>query len=249
MKECIPLSSTIDVSRFVDGSRNHIEETFCHVETKSGTTGMRSSGFVKPVELIENNGGKLKECVLALCDCWVLPEEFKNWIKEACIFCSTLVDRIVTGYPKDDMPQLSYEDNMLDTSELFHLWVIETDYDIEAELPFSKAGLNVIVTKDKLEMYRTRKVRILNGAHTSMIPYAMLEGIETVKDCMENEKKMSNFITEILRAGYGIGLISAGKLITAIGGGLLAAGWLSKKSAEKNIEALSKEDNTNDYQD
>lgn len=66
---------------------------------------------------------------------------------------------------------------------------------------------------------------------------------------MKNEKKMSNFITEVLRAGYGIGLIGAGKLITAIGGGLLVAGWLSKKSAEKNIEALSEEDNTNDYQD
>jgi hypothetical protein len=66
---------------------------------------------------------------------------------------------------------------------------------------------------------------------------------------MENEKKMSNFITGVLRAGYGIGLIYAGKLITAIGGGLLIAGWLSKKSAEKNIEALSEEDNTNDYQD
>jgi len=44
-----------------------------------------------------------------------------------------------------------------------------------------------------LERYRTRKVRILNGAHTSMIPYALLEGIETVGDCMENEK-MYNFV-------------------------------------------------------
>ena len=31
-------------------------------------------------------------------------------------------------------------------------------------------------------------MRILNGAHTSMIPYAMLKGIETVRDCMENEE-------------------------------------------------------------
>ena len=76
---------------------------------------------------------------------------------------------------------------MVNTSEYFHLWVIETDYDIEKELPFSKANLNVILTKDKLEMYRTRKVRILNGAHTSLVPYALLSGLDTVKSCMDDE--------------------------------------------------------------
>ena len=76
---------------------------------------------------------------------------------------------------------------MVNTSEYFHLWVIETDYDIESELPFSKAGLNVIVTKDKLEMYRTRKVRILNGAHTSLVPYALLSGLDTVKSCIDSD--------------------------------------------------------------
>ena len=81
---------------------------------------------------------------------------------------------------------LGYEDNMVNTSEFFHLWVIETDFDIEKELPFSAADLNVIVTPDKLEMYRTRKVRILNGAHTSLVPYALLSGLETVKDCIDD---------------------------------------------------------------
>jgi len=81
---------------------------------------------------------------------------------------------------------------MLNTSELFHLWVFEGPKDILDEIPFHKTGLNIIVT-DELERYRTRKVRILNGAHTSMIPYALLEGIETVGDCMENEK-MYNFV-------------------------------------------------------
>ena len=81
---------------------------------------------------------------------------------------------------------------MLNTSELFHLWVIEGPKSVLEEIPFDKTNLNVIIT-DNLEMYRTRKVRILNGAHTSMIPYAMLEGVETVKDCMDDEK-MSAFI-------------------------------------------------------
>ena len=53
---------------------------------------------------------------------------------------------------------------------------------------FVSAGLNVIVTKDQLELYRTRKVRILNGAHTAMVCYALLEGKDTVKDCMDDSK-------------------------------------------------------------
>ena len=81
---------------------------------------------------------------------------------------------------------------MLDTSELFHLWVIEGTKEVFDEIPFEKSGLNIIRTND-LAKYRTRKVRILNGAHTSMIPYALLEGIETVRDCM-NDEKMSAFV-------------------------------------------------------
>lgn len=146
------------------------------------------SGFIfMPCELIDKNGENLKKCILKYADNWDLGEEFKDWIETENIFCNTLVDRIVTGYPKGENIDLGYEDNMLNTSELFHLWVIEGPRSILKELPFDKTKLNIIIT-DNLEMYRTRKVRILNGAHTSMIPYAMLEGIETVKECMENDK-------------------------------------------------------------
>ena len=152
-------------------------------------------GFIfLPCELIENNGGELKRIILKYADDWDLEEGFKSWLENDNIFCNTLVDRIVTGYPKDEKIDLGYNDNMLDTSELFHLWVIEGPKSILNELPFERTGLNVIVT-DNLERYRTRKVRILNGAHTSMIPYAMLEGIETVKECMENEK-MYDFVSK-----------------------------------------------------
>ena len=144
-------------------------------------------GFIfMPCELIDKNGETLREYILRYADDWKLGDEFKAWVKEKNVFCNTLVDRIVTGYPRDEKIDLGYEDNMLNTSELFHLWVIEGPKEILGEIPFDKTGLNIIVT-DSLEMYRTRKVRILNGAHTSMIPYAMLEGIETVKDCMEDE--------------------------------------------------------------
>ena len=109
---------------------------------------------------------------------WKLGEEFITWINTENHFFNTLVDRIVTGYPRGEKTDLEYEDAMLDTSELFHLWVIEGDTSFQSELPFQKIGLNVIWTKDELFKYRTRKVRILNGAHTSLVPYAMLKGFD-----------------------------------------------------------------------
>ena len=145
-------------------------------------------GFIFiPCELIDRNGENLRKCVLQYAKLWDMGEAFINWVETENVFCCTLVDRINTGYPKGEDMQLGYEDNLVNTSEYFHLWVIETDFDLEAELPFTKAGLNVIVTPDALEKYRTRKVRILNGAHTSMVPYALLEGFETVKSCMDDE--------------------------------------------------------------
>ena len=146
------------------------------------------SGFIfLPCELIDRNGDNLKKCVLKYADLWNLGDDFKNWVEKENVFTNTLVDRINTGYPKGEDLGLGYEDNMVNTSEFFHLWVIETDFDIEAELPFSSADLNVIVTPDKLEMYRTRKVRILNGAHTSLVPYALLSGLDTVKSCIDDK--------------------------------------------------------------
>ena len=144
-------------------------------------------GFVfLPCELIDKNGEQLKKCVLQYADLWNLGDSFKNWIEKDNIFCNTLVDRINTGYPKGEDIDLGYEDKMLNTSEYFHLWVISGYKDLCKEIPFDKCGLNVIVTEE-LEKYRTRKVRILNGSHTSMIPYALLCGVETVGDCLKDE--------------------------------------------------------------
>lgn len=157
------------------------------------------NGFIfLPCELIEKNGQTLKKYVLEYAKLWNFGTDFEKWVGNKNIFCNTLVDRIVTGYPRDEKIDLGYEDNMLDTSEIFHLWVIEAKDDeqkiLKNEFPFEKAGLNIIVTNN-LDRYRTRKVRILNGAHTSMIPYALLSKIETVGECMKDEK-MSRFVKE-----------------------------------------------------
>lgn len=143
-------------------------------------------GFIiLPCELIDQNGVKLREIVLRYANEWELGEDFINWVEKENHFCFTLVDRINTGYPKGEDLELGYEDNLVNTSEYFHLWVIQGDSKLAEEIPFHKIGLNVIWT-DNLEMYRTRKVRILNGAHTSTVAYAMLQGFDTVKSCIED---------------------------------------------------------------
>lgn len=146
-------------------------------------------GFILiPCELIDNNAGFLKEYVLKYADLWELPEGFTKWINEECDFCNSLVDRIVTGYPRDEAEELwkeiGYQDNCLDTAEIFHLWVIEGHH--EDELPFNKAGYNIVWTDD-VKPYKKRKVRILNGGHTSMVLGAYLYGLTTVGECLKDE--------------------------------------------------------------
>ncbi len=153
-----------------------------------------------PVELIENNGKKLKECVLALSKAWNLPLEFTAWIEENNIFCSTLVDRIVTGYPRAEADaiceSLGYKDELLDIGEPFALWVIESDKDISDEFPLDKIGLPVIFTNDQ-RPYRERKVRVLNGAHTSSVLAGYLYGLDIVRDCMY-DSVMGKFIRKVV---------------------------------------------------
>ena len=149
------------------------------------------NGFILfPCELIDKNGDCLKECVLKYSKDWGYGAEFEKWVNEENHFTNTLVDRIVTGYPRDTAKQMEesfgYLDNVIDTAEIFHLWVIEGDKKYAEEIPFHKIGLNVLWTDD-VTPYKKRKVRILNGAHTMMVLAAHLAGLETVREAMDDE--------------------------------------------------------------
>lgn len=153
--------------------------------------GAADKGLVMlPVELIDDNGIHLKECVVKFAELWNLEEGFLQWLDDACVFTSTLVDRIVTGYPRDEVEELwkefGYKDNIVVTAETFGLWVIESSKDISGELPLPAAGLPVIYT-DNQKPYKQRKVRILNGAHTSFVLASYLAGNDFVRESMEDE--------------------------------------------------------------
>ena len=156
--------------------------------------------IILPVELIDDNGIALKRCVKALAKIWNLGEKFEKWLDEACVFTSTLVDRIVTGYPRGEdtaiWEKLGYEDRLLVTGEPFALWVIESEKDISADLPLPQCDLPVIFT-DNQKPYKQRKVRILNGAHTSFVPAAFQYGYDYVLDAM-NDELILNFMQKTL---------------------------------------------------
>ena len=146
--------------------------------------------IIFPCELIFENGKHLKECIYQYIDLWQLPEAFKTWFTDCCGVYSTLVDRIVPGYPRDTAAELcervGYQDNMLDKAEIFHLWVIEAPQEVAAEFPADKAGLHVLFVPSEAP-YHQRKVTLLNGPHTVLSPVGYLSGLNTVKECCEDE--------------------------------------------------------------
>ena len=156
--------------------------------------------IVIPCELIDRNGDNLKKIILQYAKDWNLGSEFTEWINDDNIFCNTLVDRIVPGYPRDKMDaitkELGYKDNLVVEGEQFHLWVIEGPESVKEEFPSEACGLNVVFT-DNMEPYRTRKVRILNGAHTTLVPVGYLYGIDRVRESLEDEV-VGKFLKEAL---------------------------------------------------
>ncbi len=143
-------------------------------------------------ELIDNNGKELLKCCKQHAADWKLGDDFVNWLENDCLFCSTLVDRIVPGRIRDEKEvaeitkENGYEDPLLDVGEVFGVWYIEGPESLEKQLPFKKAGLNVHVVPE-VAPYKKRKVRILNGAHTGFVLGAYLSGQDIVRDCMHND--------------------------------------------------------------
>lgn len=153
--------------------------------------GAADKGFIIfPCELIFHNGTELKKCINQYIEHWNLGAEFKNWFDTACGVYSTLVDRIVPGYPKDTIDEIlqviQLQDSLVVKAEIFHLWVIEAPESVAKEFPADKAGLNVLFVPSEAP-YHDRKVTLLNGPHTVLSPVGYLSGLDTVKECVEDE--------------------------------------------------------------
>jgi len=146
--------------------------------------------------LIDYNGEKLLELVQRYATEWALPAAFNQWLLGHNTFCSTLVDRIVTGYPRSEVDslqaELGYQDSFFDSAEHFYLFVIQGPKSLAQELRLDKLPLNILLVDD-IKPYKERKVAILNGAHTALVPVAFLAGLNTVGEAM-NDPQISRFV-------------------------------------------------------
>ncbi|WP_443092530.1 tagaturonate reductase [Basfia succiniciproducens] len=166
-------------------------------ERFSVVNGDKDKGFILlPCELIDYNGEQLKELVFKYAKEWNLSAEFIQWLETANTFCSTLVDRIVTGYPRAEAAELEaelgYKDTFLDTAEHFHLFVIQGPKSLAQLLRLDQVDLNVLIVDD-IKPYKERKVAILNGAHTALVPVAYMAGVNTVGEAM-NDAELCRFV-------------------------------------------------------
>lgn len=161
---------------------------FLYARFRAGLPGV----YLLPVELIENNADELFRCVEKYIELWHLPDAFREWNRTETVYCNTLVDRIVSGFPRDEALRerlwklVGERDDLLSVAEPFGLWVIENKGKIADLLPAGHHNIDVILTDD-IAYYKKRKVRVLNGSHTNLVAAGLLSGAETVYDCMTNE--------------------------------------------------------------
>lgn len=171
---------------------------FLYERYKAGKSGV----YMMPVELIDNNADELYKCVDGYIKLWNLPKEFKKWNDEENFYCNTLVDRIVSGYPRDEKTKnhltelIGEEDKLVSIGEPFGLWAVEKKGDIAKYVKEGVHNIEVVLTED-IKYYKKRKVRVLNGSHTNIVPVGLWHGAITVYDCMKDEK-LSAFLEDTL---------------------------------------------------
>ncbi len=162
---------------------------FLYARYQAGLEGV----YLLPVELIEDNAAALKRCVDGYIQLWGLPEGFRKWNEEKNYYCNTLVDRIVSGYPRDEETKarltalVGKEDELVSVGEPFGLWAIEKKGNIAEYIREGKHNIEVVLTND-IPYYKKRKVRVLNGSHTNLVPVGIALGKQTVYDCMTDKK-------------------------------------------------------------
>ncbi len=160
--------------------------------------------YLLPVELIDNNADELKKCVDKYIELWNLPDGFKAWNDTKNFYCNTLVDRIVSGYPRDEETKahltalIGKTDDLMSIGEPFGLWAVEKKGAIADYIKEGMHNIEVVLT-DNIGYYKKRKVRVLNGSHTNLVPTALMLGAVTVYDCMV-DKKLSAFVQDTLTA-------------------------------------------------
>jgi fructuronate reductase len=160
---------------------------------------------------LTDNGTRLSRAVRQLAE--LRDPSLARWIEDHASFPRTMVDSI-TPATTDALRErvkgvLGMEDRWPVQRESFVQWVLE-DRLAGGGPDWASAG--VIITND-VAAYEQAKLRLLNGAHSSLAYLGLLAGHETVADAMKDERlcslvtmMMKEDVRPTLRAPRGLDL-------------------------------------------
>ncbi|WP_234988248.1 mannitol dehydrogenase family protein [Demequina sp. NBRC 110056] len=132
---------------------------------------------IVPCDNMPNNGGTVRRAVLALAS--RVSEQLVEWVETQVAFVSTSVDRITPRSAERDVDgprRVGIDDALPVVTEPFASWILCGDF--PAGRPhWESAGAQF--TED-ITPFDTRKLWLLNGAHTALATLGLARGAETV---------------------------------------------------------------------
>ncbi|WP_334163970.1 mannitol dehydrogenase family protein [Phenylobacterium sp.] len=156
---------------------------------------------------LSDNGSRLRRAVVQLADAKG-DRGLAAWIAAEARFPSTMVDSI-TPATDDELREkvrreLGLEDAWPVQRERFVQWVVEDELDADAAA-FAAAG--VTLTHD-VAAFEKAKLRLLNGAHSTLAYVGLRLGHETVAQAM-GDARLAGFVERMMRQDIAASLPAA----------------------------------------
>lgn len=132
---------------------------------------------------LPNNGEVVEKVVTQFAQ--QISPELAAWIKTHAAFPSTMIDRIVPATTEQDRAEIEARIGLRDEGmvvcEPFSQWVIEDKF-ADGRPAWEKVG--ALLVKD-VRVFEKIKLRLLNGAHSTMAYTGYLSGFEYIAEVME----------------------------------------------------------------
>jgi fructuronate reductase len=157
---------------------------------------------------LPDNGALLKNVTLQFAE--KISPQLAQWISANTCFPGTMIDRIVpatTAADKDELEaHLGVRDEAMVVAEPFSQWVIEDSF-ADGRPQWEAVGAQLV---DDVRIFEKIKLRLLNGAHSTLAYAGYLAGFQYISEVM-NEPAFVNLITRYMAR-------EAGETLTAPAG-------------------------------
>ncbi len=152
---------------------------------------------VMSLDNIRGNGRVLRQLVMSYCQ--RIDPELAAYVEDEVSFPSSMVDRIVPALDAEGRDlaaeMIGFNDEAPVTTEGFCQWVVEDNF-TQGRPPWERVGVTLCHDIDGFE---SMKLKLLNGAHSSLAYLGVLLDLETVADCM-SYAPLRTFIERLLRS-------------------------------------------------